>query len=90
MTAQINEATTSGLSSTGAEQLQQTVGRNLASMRVDGNQTAMQAMNNSGYFAGKTATEKQEALGALSAALTSGVGLETGAEYGKFTENEKW
>lgn len=89
LTAQINEATTSGLSTTGAEQLQQTVGRNLASMRVDGNQTAMQAMNNSGYFAGKTATEKQEALGALSAALTSGVGLETGAEYGKFTENGK-
>lgn len=89
LTAQVNEATTRGLSNTGAEQLQQAVGRSVASTRVDGNQTVMQAMNSSSYFAGKSAAEKQEALGALSAALTSGAGLEAGAEYGKTIENGK-
>lgn len=89
LTAQVNEATTKGLSSSGVKQLQKTVGESLASTRVDGTQTAIQALNSSSYFAGKSSTEKHEALGALSAALSGGGGLEAGAEYGKAMENGK-
>ena len=89
LTAQVNEATSKGLSSAGVKQLQQSVGESLASTRVDGTQTAIQALDSSSYFAGKSATEKHEALGALSAALSGGVGLEAGAEYGKVMENGK-
>lgn len=89
LTAQVNEATSKGLSSAGVKQLQQSVGESLASTRVDGTQTAIQALDSSSYFAGKSATEKHEALGALSAALSGGVGLDAGAEYGKVMENGK-
>lgn len=86
LTATVNRAVTDGQSNQQIRSLQQSIGQSVGSTRVDGQTTAMEKMNSSTATAGMTSTQKEEALGALSMALSGGGGLDIGARYGEFKD----
>ena len=86
LTATVNRAVSGGQSNQQIRSLQQSIGQSVGSTRVDGQTTAMEKMNSSTATAGMTSTQKEEALGALSMALSGGGGLDIGARYGEFKD----